>query len=112
MTDELPDLVPWDFAPEVVLSPEQILTYQARLIGEKSGGRLTGRIERSEIISEELERTVLGFLVEVPLIDYSTRLFQCSHDKLLPYPTTVTFQGFNPPYVSAKYRKSISGNSS
>jgi hypothetical protein len=82
---KLPDLIPWDLAPEVVLSPERLLKHQADLIKEKSGGRLNGVIER-----EEDDRfTTLRFLLEAPSLMYSVRLFECWHKVGMPYPVTL-----------------------
>ena len=83
----IPDLLPWDFAPEQVLTPERILQHQAELIGRKSGRRLNGELERT--LSEDY--LTLGFIVSAPLLNYSVRLFSCWHQQELPYPSTVEF---------------------
>lgn len=103
---EMPDLLPWDFAPQEVLAPESILKHQAELIGQKSGGRLRGEVERTEA-EEDL---TLGLLVVAPLLDYAVRLLSCRHQRVLPYPTTVYSDAFSyPKYanVENEFRKLI-----
>ena len=68
---KLPDLLPWDFAPEVVLMPERILQHQADLIKQKSGGRLTANVE----INEDDEYSNFGLVVVAPSLNYAVRLF-------------------------------------
>jgi len=86
----IPDLLPWNFVREVVLTPEKILDYQALLIERKSVGRLRCEVRRAQ--SEKL--VSLSFIVSAPLINYAMRLFTCSHHPSLPYPTSVNFQEF------------------
>ena len=71
--EAIPDLLPWDFAPELVLTPERILQHQADLIGKKSNGRLEGELER--IVSEDY--LTFNLLISAPLLDYSVRLVSC-----------------------------------
>jgi hypothetical protein len=82
---ELPDLFPWDLAPEVVLTPARILKRQAELIEEKSGGRLKGELEHGE----DEKYSTWDIVVTAPSLDYSARLFSCYHAKFLPYPITI-----------------------
>src|SRR5436190_24225871 len=88
--EKLPDLLPWNFAPEVVLLPERILEHQAELIGQRSRTRLRGKVRRT--VTEK--NVSLGFVVSAPLLEYSIRLFTCTHHPLLPYPTTVSLDVF------------------
>jgi hypothetical protein len=87
---KIPDLLQWDLAPETVLMPDRILQYQAALINQKSGGRLRGEVERVETDKS----VTLNFLVMAPSLEYSVRLFYCSYQKALPYPTKVYFEDF------------------
>lgn len=104
---DIPDLVPWDLIPAIVHSPKQILIHQARLLREKTEDRLRASVERNEVITEQAETVMMGFIVEAPEIQYSFRLFKCYHDKLLPYPTTVEFSGFEPEDVTADTEKRL-----
>src|SRR3989442_14722873 len=98
---KLPDLLPWDFAPDYVLTPERILKHQAELIGQKSGARLTAEVEHSE----DDKLTEFGFVVNAPVLNYAVRLFRCWHKKGLPYPTTVEFREFTGGTKSADSEK-------
>jgi len=99
--EEIPDLLPWDLAPEKVLTPSRILEHQAELVGQKSGGRLY-----AQIVHEENEKySILNFVVDAPMLEYSVRLFYCSHKKSLPYPTTVFFDGLTHGQARANVEK-------
>ncbi|HXQ36262.1 MAG TPA: hypothetical protein VN843_19780 [Anaerolineales bacterium] len=81
----LPDLLPWDFAPKQVLTPERILQHQAQLIGRKSGFRLKGYLER--IVGEN--QVTFSLMISAPVLNYSVRLISCSHNLEFPYPARV-----------------------
>ncbi|MFT3774802.1 MAG: hypothetical protein QM820_56355 [Minicystis sp.] len=87
MADEpkLPDLLPWDFAPETVRTPLVILQHQAHLVSEKSQGRLDARVEEARA----KETVTFSFVVEAPELSYAIRMFSCAHHADLPYPVTV-----------------------
>jgi hypothetical protein len=85
MTTAIRDLWPPEIALEDVISPEEILTYQANLLAEKTSGRLVGHVERL-VISD---RVVLAFEVEAPVAGNRVRLFEAQHRLEFEYPVKV-----------------------
>lgn len=88
--EKIPDLLPWDIAPDTVLTPKRILEYQAELLEAKSSGRFQASIQHSE----NEQYSFLSFIINVPVLRYRLRLFLCRSQKDLPYPTTIVFEGF------------------
>jgi len=85
MSSVLRDLWPDDIKSEEVISPEEILKYQARLLEEKTNGLLAGDVVKHE----NEDRIVLGFEVVAVRADARARLFEVHHRREYEYPAAI-----------------------
>ncbi len=86
---EIPDLLPVNITPEVVLTPEMILDHQATLLRSRTAGKVQGSLERTEISRGGETEVNVAFVVTAPLLGYSHRLFRCVYGERFPYPTSI-----------------------
>ncbi len=85
MSDVIRDLWPEDIKSEDVLSPEEILSYQARRLEERTGAQLTGHVVRRV----GNDRVVIGFEVESLRAGRRVRLFEVQHRLDFEYPAAI-----------------------
>ena len=85
MSNAIRDLWPDDIKCEDVISPEEILNHQARLLEDRTGGLLVGHLMRHEVE----DRIVLGFEVELARTGKRVRLFEVQHRLEYEYPATI-----------------------
>ena len=79
------DLWPDDIRSEEVLSPEEILKFQAKQLEERTNGLLAGDVVRHE----NGDRIVLGFEVVARRADVRARLFEVQHRLEYEYPALI-----------------------
>lgn len=85
MSNAIRDLWPDDIKSEDVISPEEILNHQARLLEDRTGGLLVGHVVRHE----GEDRVVLGFEVEVTRTGNRVRLFEVQRRLEYEYPAAI-----------------------
>ena len=85
MSDVMRDLWPEDIQAEVVISPEEILRYQATCLGERTGGQLTAHVVKRA----DEDRVVIGFEVETRRAGRRVRLFEVRHRLEFEYPASI-----------------------
>ncbi len=85
MSNAIRDLWPDDIRSEDVISPEEILDHQAKLLEHKTGGVLVGYVVRHE----GKDRVVLGFEAEVARTGRRVRLFEVQRRLKYEYPAAV-----------------------
>ena len=79
------DLWPDDIRSQEVLSPEEILKFQAKQLEERTNGLLAGDVVRHE----NGDRIVLGFEVVARRADVRARLFEVHHRLEYEYPALI-----------------------
>ena len=79
------DLWPDDIRSEEVLSPEEILKYQAEQLEKRTNGLLAGDVVKHE----NEDRIVLGFEVVAPRAQVRARLFEVQHRLEYGYPALI-----------------------
>jgi hypothetical protein len=85
MSTILRDLWPSDVNTDVVLSPEEILNFQAGKLEQNTSGRLVGHVEK--LVGEE--RVVYSFEVEAPWADTRVQLFEVQRRPDYEYPAAI-----------------------
>lgn len=85
MSNAIRDLWPDDIKCEDVISPEEILDHQARLLEARTGGLLVGHVVRHE----GKDRVVLAFEVEVARVGNRVRLLEVQHRPEFEYPAAI-----------------------
>jgi len=94
------DLWPSDIKSEEVLSPLDIMTYQAELLASRTGNLLSAEVIRSE----SADRVKLAFEVHAPRIDRRMQLFTVQHRKEFDYPAVVDAPKHKlPDYLKERY---------
>ncbi len=86
---------PWpdDIRSDDVISPAEILSHQAELLEEKTGGLREGDVVRHE----SQDRIVLGFEVVAQRVDTRARLFEVQHRLEYEYPAAIVPPDLDPP---------------
>jgi len=85
MSSILRDLWPGDIGSEDVISPEEILKYQAEQLEKRTNGLLAGDVVRHE----NPDRIVLGFEVVATRAEVRARLFEVQHRVEYEYPALI-----------------------
>lgn len=85
MSTVIRDLWPEDIKYEDVISPEEILNYQAAQLEARTNGLLVGDIVKH--VGED--RITLGFEVQARLTDKRVRLFGVQHREEYEYPVAI-----------------------
>lgn len=85
MSDVMRDLWPEDIQAEVVISPEEILNFQAARLPERTGGRVTAHVVKRT----DEDRVVIAFEVEARRAESRVRLFEVQHRLDFEYPAAI-----------------------
>lgn len=98
MSTVIADLWPDDIRAEDVISPEEILEHQARLLEERTNGLLTADVVRHTAE----DRVVIGFDVQSTRAGSRVRLFSAEHRVDFEYPIVLSPPAELPPFLKAE----------
>lgn len=85
MSTSIRDLWPADIKSDDIVSPAEILNYQATQLQARTGGRLLGHVVRTTA----KDRVILGFEIESVQSSSTARLFSVEHRPEFEYPVLI-----------------------